>query len=159
MNHRLFRRELSVLSLALVLVLTTTSLGRALPVVDKVIQTIQQSRPFPPTQYIPDHDFDTRHIALDLRFDWDHEQLNGVETFVFKPLLANLRKIELDAAEMTITSVKMAAGNALQFQMDLPNQKLRIELGRPSQPAEEITLVIDYHTNGPHKGGPVCGPH
>jgi len=33
--------------------------------------------------------------------------------------------------------------------MDLPNQKLRIELDRPYQPAEAVTLVIDYHTNGP----------
>ena len=149
MNHRLFRRELPVLSLALVLVLTTTSFGRSLPVFDKVPQTPQQARTFPPAQYIPDHDFDTRHIALDLRFEWDHEQLNGVETVVFKPLQADLRKIELDAAEMTITSVKTATSSALKFQMDLPNQKLRIELDRPYQPAEEVTLVIDYHTNGP----------
>ena len=149
MNHRLFRRQLSVVVLALALVLTTTSIGISLPVVDKAPQTVQQSRSLPPVQYIPDHDFDTRHIALDLRFDWDHEQLNGVETFVFKPLLAGLRAIELDAAEMTITSVKTAPGSALKFQMNLPTQKLRIELGRPYQPAEEITLVIDYHTNGP----------
>ena len=149
MSNRLFRREFPILSLALVLVLAQTTFGRSLPVVDKVVQTVQQSRSFPPPQYIPDHDFDTRHIALDLRFDWDHEQLNGVETFAFKPLLADLQKIELDAAEMSITSVKTATGSALKFQLDLPNQKLRIELGRPYQPTEEITLVIDYHTNGP----------
>ena len=149
MNQRLFRRELPVFSLALVLILTTTSFGRPLPVFHKVLQTPQQARTFPPAQYIPDHDFDTRHIALDLRFDWDHEQLDGIETVVFKPLQADLRKIELDAAEMTITSVKTAARSELRFQMDLPTQKLRIELDRPYQPAEEITLVIDYHTNGP----------
>ncbi len=149
MKHRLFRRELAVFLLALVLILTTTSFGRSLPVVDKNVETVQQSRSLPPAQYIPDHDFDTRHIALNLRFDWEHEQLNGVETFVFKPLLADLRTIELDAGEMTISSVKMGSGNELKFQMDLPKQKLRIELGRPFQPADEITLVIDYHTNGP----------
>jgi aminopeptidase N len=148
MEHRLSRREFSVLSLALVLVLSTTSFARTLPVLDKVLQTAQQSRLLPPTQYIPDRDFDTRHVALDLRFDWEHEELSGVETLVFKPLLGNLGKIELDAAEMTITSVKMA-GIALKFDMDLPQQKLRIDLGRPYQPAEEITLVIEYHTNGP----------
>ncbi len=149
MSHRLFRRELSVLSLALVFVLTTTSFARPLPVFDKVLQAPQQSRSLPPPQYIPDHDFDTRHIALDLRFDWEHEQVSGIETVVFKPLLADLRKIELDAAEMTITSVKMAAGGALKFEMDLPNEKLRVELGRPYQLSEEVTLVIEYHTNGP----------
>ena len=149
MNHRLFRRTFSVLSLALVFVLTTSSFGRPLPLFDKLVQTPQQARPLPPPQYIPDHDFDTRHIALDLRFDWEHEQLAGVETLVFKPLLAGLREIELDAAEMTITSVKMAAGGVLKFQMDLPNQKLRIDLGRPYQLSEELAVVIEYHTNGP----------
>ena len=149
MNHRLFQRELPFLSLALVFVLTTTSFGRTLPVFDRVLQTPQQARSFPPTQYIPDHDFDTRHIALDLRFDWEREQVSGVETVVFRPLIPDLRKIQLDAAEMTITSAKMADGSALKFEMDLPNQKLRIELGRPFQLTEEITVVIEYHTSGP----------
>jgi aminopeptidase N len=149
MNYRLFRRELSILSLVLLLVLTTTSFGRPLPVFDKLAQATQQSPALPPPHYIPDHDFDMRHIALDLRFGWDHEQVSGVETVVFRPLLADLRKIELDAAEMTISSVKMATGDALKFDMDLANQKLRIELGRPYQPAEEVTLMIEYHTNGP----------
>jgi len=148
MSFRLFRREVSVLSLALILVLTTITFGRPLPVLDKVPQTAQQPHLLPPTRYIPDRDFDTRHIALEMRFDWEHEELSGVETLVFKPLLTDLRKIELDAAEMTISSVKMA-GNLLKFEMDLPNQKLRIELGRPYQPTDEITLVIEYRTNGP----------
>jgi aminopeptidase N len=148
MSLRPFRRDVPLLSLALVLVLTTTSFGKVLPVLDKVLQTAQQPHLLPPTQYIPDRDFDTRHIALDLRFDWEHEEISGVETVVFKPLLADLRKIELDAAEMTITSVK-TAGSALKFEMDLPHQKLRIALERPYQPSEEITLVIEYHTNGP----------
>lgn len=148
MGYLFSRRKLPVLSLALVLVLTTTSFGKVLPVLDKVLQTAQQPHLLPPTQYIPDRDFDTRHVALDLRFDWEHEEISGVETVVFKPLLADLRKIELDAAEMAITSVK-TAGNALKFEMDLPHQKLRIALERPYQPTEEITLVIEYHTNGP----------
>ncbi|MEP6570893.1 MAG: M1 family aminopeptidase [Acidobacteriota bacterium] len=149
MNNRLFRSELSILSLALTILLSQSSFARNLPVYDNVVQTVQQSRSLPPTHYIPDHDYDTRHIALDLRFDWDHEQLKGVETFVFKPLAADLRKIELDAAEMAITSVKMASGSELKFQMDLRNQKLRIDLERPYQITEEITLAIEYHTNGP----------
>src|SRR6476659_10970118 len=99
-SYRFFRRLLPVLSLVFVLTLTTTSSGRVLPVLDKVLQTAQQSHLLPPTQYIPDRNFDTRHIALDLRFDWEHEQLSGVETISFTPLLANLQKIELDAAEM-----------------------------------------------------------
>jgi len=151
MNHRFFRRELSALSLALLMVLAQTSFSRPAPDFDKALQTPQQPRPFPPTQYIPDHDFDTRHVALDLRFDWEHEQLIGIETMVFRPLLANLKVIELDAADMTITSVKLVNGGPLQFEMDPINQKLRIALGRAYQPADELTLATEYHTNGPQK--------
>jgi aminopeptidase N len=149
MNHRLFRYQLPVFYLVLVVILAQTTHGRPLPVFDNLVQALQQSRSLPPTRYIPDHDFDTRHIALDLRFDWDHEQVSGIETVVFKPMLTDLRRIELDAAEMTITSVKIAAGGSLKYEMDLPGQKLRIELDRPYQPAEELTMVIEYHTNGP----------
>jgi aminopeptidase N len=147
MNHRLSRRQLSFLSLALMMVLTAKAFAKPLPVFDKVLQTAQQTRSFPTAQYIPDRDFDTRHIALDLRFDWEHEQVIGVETATFKPLVPALRKIELDAADMTITSAKMA-GNALKFDTDVPRQKLSINLDRAYQPAEEVTLVIEYHTNG-----------
>jgi aminopeptidase N len=154
MNHRGFLRELSVLSLVLLLTLAQTSFSRAAPDFDQALQTLQQSRPFPPTQYIPDHDFDTRHVALDLRFDWEHEQLMGIETMVFRPLLANLKSIELDAADMTIESVKLLNGGPLQFEFDSTNQKLRIALGRAYQPADELTIVTEYHTNGPQKNIP-----
>jgi aminopeptidase N len=150
MNHRFFRRELSALTLVLLLVLAQTSFGRPSPNVNKVVQRPQQTRPFPPTQYIPDHDFDTRHVALDLRFDWEHEQLIGVETMVFRPLLTNLKSIELDAADMTVTSIKLINGGPLQFEMDPAKQKLRIALDRNYQPADELSIVIDYRTNASH---------
>jgi aminopeptidase N len=149
MNHRLFRRERLALFLVLLMVMAQTSFAWSVPVDDKLPQAISQSHSLPPTQYIPDHDFDTRHVALDLRFNWEHEELTGTETIVFKPLMANLRKIELDAAEMTITSVRLAGASGLKYVMDLPNQKLRIELDRPYQPADELTAVIEYHTIGP----------
>ncbi len=150
MNARFVRRALPVFPFILMVVLGSASFGKPLPVRDKEFHAAaQQSRPIPPTHYIPDHDFDTLHIALALRFDWDHEQLNGVETFVFKPLLGNLKRIELDAAEITVTSIRTAAGKPLKFEMRAADQKLRIELDRSYQPADELTLSIEYHTDGP----------
>ncbi|HLO00339.1 MAG TPA: M1 family aminopeptidase [Pyrinomonadaceae bacterium] len=154
MSIRLSRRGLPMFSLALVFLLTQYSFGRTLPVVGKPSQTLQQSRSLPPTHYIPDHDFDTRHIALDLKFDWEREQIRGMETLVFKPLVMNLERIQLDAAEMTITSVKTSAGDALKYEVNLATQKLGIELGRPFQPSDEITLIIEYRTNETQKNLP-----
>lgn len=105
-------------------------------------------RPLPPTQYIPDHNFDTRHIALNLRFDWEREQAIGTETIVLSPLVSNLQHIDLDAANMTFSSVKLKAGTPLKYETDVPNEKLLIALDRPYEPSQELTLLIEYRTNG-----------
>ena len=114
-------------------------------------QTPQQrpARPFPPPQYIPSHDYDTRHITLNLHFDWEHEQAIGTATISFAPLVKDLRAVEFDAANMTFASVKLSSGAALKYEPDAEKQKLRIVLDRAYQPSESLTLIIDYHTNGP----------
>src|SRR6476646_9591908 len=92
-----FRRSIASLILCALFLSSALSItATAAP--DGTIQAlaIQVSKPLPPAQYIPDHDFDTRHIALDLRFDWDKEQLLGRETLVFAPLVTDLKAIKLD---------------------------------------------------------------
>jgi len=111
------------------------------------LQTQRAARPFPPTQYIPDHDFDVRHIALDLRFDWEKEQLIGRETIIFAPLIANLNAIALDAANITPTSIKLSSGSSLQFQIDPAKEKVGVNLDHAYQPVDVLTMVIEYHTN------------
>ena len=106
------------------------------------------ARPFPPPSYLPDHDFDTRHISLNLTFNWEREQVIGTETIVMAPLISNLTRIDLDAANMTFSSVKLSSGTALKYDTDVPNQKVRITLDQPYQPAQELTLSIEYRTNG-----------
>jgi len=106
-------------------------------------------RQLPPTQYIRSHDYDTQHLALDLRFDWEREQALGTATITFSPLVKDLARIELDAANMTFGGVKLAAGQTLKYESDPAKQKLWITLDRPYQPTETISVVIDYHTNGP----------
>jgi len=111
-------------------------------------QTLRSQKALPPTQYIPDHDFDTRHIALDLHFDWEKQQLLGRETLIFAPLIANLKTVRLDAANITATAVKLGS-TAVQFTSEPAQQRINIALDRAYQPADELTLTIEYHTNGP----------
>jgi len=106
-------------------------------------------RPFPPTRYIPSHDYDTKHLALNLRFDWEKEQAMGTATISFSPLVKDLQAIALDAANMTFASVKLSSGAVLKFDSDPSVQKLNITLDHPYQPSNTVTVVIDYHTNGP----------
>src|SRR5205085_1102011 len=110
--------------------------------------TAQGQSALPPVHYIPSREYDQRDIKLDLRFDWEQEQATGTETITLAPLVKDLRRVELDAANMTFNSVKLATGPPLKFEMDAPAEKLRIDLDRAYQPTDVLTFVIDYHTNG-----------
>src|SRR3982750_2094536 len=87
--------------LSLLLLLTCVANVRASSTYQVEVRVQQNPRAIPPTQYIPDREFDTRHIALDLRFNWDREQLLARETLVFAPLVTNLKTLKLDAANIT----------------------------------------------------------
>lgn len=106
-------------------------------------------RPFPPPQYIPPHNYDQRNIKLDLRFDWEHEQAIGTATITFAPTIKDLRRVEFDAAYLTVSGVTMAAGVPLKFDYVASREKLGIELDRAYQPNDEVTIVVSYHTDRP----------
>ncbi len=102
----------------------------------------------PPARNLPAHDYDLRHVKLDLRFDWEREQATGTATLTFAPTVAELGRVEFDAANMTVTGVQSSAGAALKFAADERAGKLRVQLERAYQPGQESTVVIAYHTNG-----------
>ena len=113
----------------------------------------QAQRPLPPTQYIPAHDYDQRNIKLDLRFDWEREQAIGTATITLAPTIKDLRRVDFDAAYMTVSGATLAAGAPLKFEYDESKQKLTVLLDRTYQPSDELTVVISYHTNRPPAEG------
>ena len=106
-------------------------------------------RPFPPARYIPPHNYDQRNIKLDLRFDWEQEQAIGSATITLAPTVKDLRRLDFDAAFMTVSQAALANGAALKFEYDGTKETLSIQLDRAYQPNEELTVVISYHTNKP----------
>jgi len=128
-------------------------MARSVPHFNESGQTVSSSRPFPPAQYVPSHDYDIRHIALDLRFDWQQEQALGTETIMFSPLVNDLRSITLDAASMSFSAVKLNGKTALKYEFDEKNQRLSIVLDRAYQPDDEIKIIISYHTVKPSTAG------
>jgi len=107
------------------------------------------SRPFPPPQYIPPHDYDQLNIKLDLRFDWEKEQAIGTASITLTPVVKDLRRVDFDGAYMSVAAAGLASGAALKFEYDVTKEKLSVFLDRAYQPAEEITIVVTYHTNQP----------
>ncbi len=80
-------------------------------------QQAQQKPSRPPTRYIRGHDFDPRHINRALRFDWERESAISTARITLAPILSELeRDAELDAAEMTFSSVRLDSGVPLKFE-------------------------------------------
>jgi len=120
------------------------------------------AKPFPKTQYIPQRSYDTKHIKLNLSFDWDKETVKGTAEITFSPLRANLEQVEFDAANMSFSSVKLENSKppkykddkkepykSLQFVDDDRNEKLRIKLDKTYQIEDTIKVIIEYKTDGP----------
>ena len=107
----------------------------------------EKERKLPPAHYIRSRDYDMRHIALNLKFDWDKEQTFGTATITLAPLVPNLQKINLDAGLMIINSVKLNGKN-LTFNYNEPESLLSVNLDRVYRIGEPVTFTVDYRTKG-----------
>ena len=112
-------------------------------------------KPLPAARYLPNREYDLRHVALDLSFDWEAEQTFGTATLSFAPLLADTRRVGFNAAKMQINSVKFQNGAPLKFTYDEPKGILTVELDKGYQPSDVLTIAIDYRTKQAHtaRGG------
>jgi aminopeptidase N len=102
----------------------------------------------PPVNWIRSRQIDVKHIAIDLKFDWDKESALGVTTVTLAPF-RDTNKIYLDAASMTINSVKLASGADLKFNYDgkKDGDNLEIMLDRVYKSGEDVSVKVDYVTN------------
>jgi aminopeptidase N len=108
----------------------------------------QEKRKLPPVNYIRSRAIDVKHIAIDLKFDWEKEQAFGTSTITLTPFKTT-DKIYLDAAYMTINSVKSDKGTALKYNYtgkDSDNN-LEIMLDREYKRDETVIVTVDYKTN------------
>jgi aminopeptidase N len=141
-----------ILSIASLLLIATAAAGQAQPQPAGTPAPVARratTRPFPAARYIPPHNYDQRNIKLNLRFNWEQEQAIGSATITFAPTVKDLRRVDFDAAFMTISAATLANGAPLKFEYDGTKEKLSILLDRAYQPKEELTVVISYHTNKP----------
>ncbi len=136
-----------LLVFALIIIGARLTPGQANQSTPPVARRAQQ--PVPAPQYIPPHDYDQRNIKLDLKFDWEHEQAIGVATITLAPTVKDLRRLDFDAAYMTISDAKLSSGTTLKWDYDASKEKLSVQLDRAYKPTDELTVVISYHTNQP----------
>src|SRR3977135_3680766 len=146
----LFRRAAAQCCLAFALLCVVVGFGQAQTPTPTPSPTPRPaSRPSPPIHYIPPHDYDQRKIKLNLRFDWEQEQAIGTAAITLGPTVKDLRRVDFDAAYMTVSAAALGLGGPVKFEYDPTKEKLSVLLDRAYQPTEELTVVVSYHTNQP----------
>ncbi len=137
-----------ILAFSMLVLLGFSSVVSARPLKNPFLQQDGEVKKLPPVNWIRSRQIDVKHIAIDLKFDWDKESALGVTTVTAAPF-KDTDKIMLDAASMTINSVKLANGTDLKFAYDgkKDNDNLEITLDRVYKGGEDVTVKVDYSTN------------
>ena len=87
--------------------------------------------------HTPDRRFAMKHLRLDLTFDIERESISGSATLEMAALADGFETIELDAAEMNISSVTRD-GTQLEFETE--KERLTIDLDRPFARGEDLIV-------------------
>src|SRR5215203_3657024 len=147
MIFKLCPRRILAFSMLVLLGFSTISVA-ARPPQNLFLQQDVPVKKLPPVNWIRSRQIDVKHIAIDLRFDWEKESAIGVSTVTLAPF-KDTNKISLDAAALTINSVKGARGADLKFIYDgkRDGDNLEITLDRFYKGGEDVTVKVDYVTN------------
>jgi len=139
MNRKLFRLPFAAFLFAFILTFSAF-VSAQMPEANEV-------KKLPPVNWVRSRDVDIKHVAIDLRFDWDKESAYG-NTIVTLAPFKNTDKITLDAAQMQIVSVTAADGKTLKFdyKQGAEDNNLEIMLDRVYKSGEDVSVKIDYRT-------------
>lgn len=97
----------------------------------------------PPTQWTRSRDYDVQHYRIKVSFDWTEKSVTGETTITFKPFTDDLKEVEIDAGEMTITAVNSALGAPLTFRY-VNDQKLHVTLDKACKAGQPVAITINY---------------
>jgi len=104
-------------------------------------------------QYAPDRPVDIQHVKLELTVDPEKKILNGNVHVQLVPLDSNVTRLEFDAVDLDIKSVKLS-GDPVSFENT--GQKLIVNLDTALK-AESTTITIHY-SGQPRRGLYFIGP-
>lgn len=121
-------------------------------------ETAQDRRSFQPEHIEPkwprDRAVDIQHIRLEVALDFKERKISGTATHRLSAIAGAVDRLEFDAAEIAIASVRVGDRKA---SFDQADEKLAIELEHPLKPGETIEVTIDYSAR-PRRGLYFVGP-
>jgi aminopeptidase N len=102
-----------------------------------------------PKRYSRDRVIDVKHIRLEIFVDYENKGIRGVCTTKAASFVDGLSAFELDSKELTIESVTIEGEGPAKF--SAADDKLRIELTKPYNKGQELSVIIRYKGN-PRRG-------
>ncbi|MBI5915011.1 MAG: DUF3458 domain-containing protein [Bacteroidetes bacterium] len=95
---------------------------------------------------------DLLHTKLDLRFDWQKQQVLGKATLTLKPYFYPTDKVVLDAKGFEFHKITFEGSNE-PLKYDYDSSKVTIHLGKTFNRNQEYKLFIDYTATPAESGG------
>ncbi|MGA2664724.1 MAG: M1 family aminopeptidase [Nitrososphaerales archaeon] len=96
--------------------------------------------------YLPDREFKTEHLRVELRVDPEKKTIAGRCHLKITPLGGDLSVVHLDAAEMRVSSVELD-GAAVRFDHD--GRRLSVRAAAPLTPAPHL-VTVEYSASPRH---------
>ena len=89
--------------------------------------------------------FDLQHTSLDVRFDWEKQQLMGKAELTLNPYFYATNELVLDAKGFELRSVGMKNNDKIEtLKYTYDGDKISIDLGKTYKQSETIVVWIDY---------------
>lgn len=107
----------------------------------------QPATDLPPAYHPRKQQVDVKHIALNLKFDWQHKQAYGTAITILSPLTAT-DTLTLDAVQLAIEAITLPDGTPVRYsynEQDAQNN-LTLFLNKTYSTTDTLTVSIHYHT-------------
>lgn len=98
----------------------------------------------------PTRQFDLLHTRLDLRFNWEEEQVIGLAQLRLTPYFYPNNSLQLDAKQLNINAISLD-GEVLTYDYD--QEQLYIRLPRLMERGDTFEIEIDYTAQPSSSGG------
>jgi aminopeptidase N len=112
--------------------------------------------PGQPTRYTRDRVFNIDHTRLELSLDFDEKTISGKVTHKISPVGRKISSVELDAAELSISSIKVNGKEVSTY--ETRPRSILIRLGFELGLNDEAELQIEYSAR-PRRGLYFRGPN
>jgi aminopeptidase N len=105
----------------------------------------------PQPAYTRARTFDVQHYVIRIRFDRSNKTVFGDTTISLKPLKADFKTLELDAANLKFDTIVLEPQNK-SLQYKAVGEKVFVALDKAYSPEELISVRFKYSTAKPKKG-------